>query len=175
MNKCEEDSFIPSNQEEFTDVSAFRKKKAGKKRANLMKIGTGRTAPNSFASPGMAKLFVSLPYPGSKYPLKDMNARIERLLNGAQFKVKKRVSSKGATSPFEIYGEAHLLESALFEEDRWEKGTFLQLIKKNVRLPLDYDLPDDMSEQDVINKIEELKTTAAKACKERKSRGLMPH
>jgi hypothetical protein len=91
-----------------------------------------------------------------------MIARIKHRLGDVPFKCKKRLSTKGNTSPFEIYGDANKIESALFVEDIWEARTHLQLIKRNVLLPKDYDLPDAESEKDVRARAEEIKANARK-------------
>ena len=152
----DDDQPLPSNQQGFTDVSAIRKKKASRKNPNV-KIGTGRTLQESFATIGTAKLFVSLPYPGSRYPLKRMKERVKQHLGEeALFKCKKRLSTKGNTTPFEIYGDANLLESVLFDENIWEERTCLQLVKTNVRLPKDYNQTDEESEEDVRVRVREI-------------------
>ena len=137
-------------------MSAIRKKKASRKNPNV-KIGTGRTLQESFATIGTAKLFVSLPYPGSRYPLQRMKERVKQHLGEeASFKCKKRLSTKGNTTPFEIYGDANLLESVLFDENIWEERTCLQLVKTNVRLPKDYNHADEESEEDVRVRVREM-------------------
>ena len=150
----DDDEPLSSNQQGFTDVSALRKRNSKLKKNTNVKIGNGRTLQESFAANGTAKLFVSLPYPGSRYPLRRMTERVKRHLGEeSSFKCKKRLSSKGNTSPFEIYGDANLLESVLFDENIWEERTCLQLVKKNVRLPKDYNQPDIESENDVKERV----------------------
>jgi hypothetical protein len=86
-----------------------------------------------------------------------MKERVKQHLGeGASFKIKKRLSTKGNTSPFEIYGDVNLLESVLFDENIWEERTCLQLVKRNVRLPKDYDQPDNASETDVKLRVREI-------------------
>lgn len=153
----EDDEALPSNQEGFVEVSASRRKKRTSKNCNL-KIGTGRTVEDGIAPEGIGKLFVSLPFPGSRFPLWRMKERIKRHLGDATVVTcKKRLSTRGNTSPFEIYGNADRLESVLFNEDIWEAKSCLQLVTKNVRLPKDYNRPDEESEKDVQERIKMFK------------------
>jgi hypothetical protein len=87
-----------------------------------------------------------------------MKERIKRHLGDATIVTcKKRLSTRGNTSPFEIYGNADQLESVLFNEDIWEAKSCLQLVTKNVRLPKDYNRPDEESEKDVQERIKMFK------------------
>lgn len=166
----EEDQVLPSNQEGFIEVSALRKKRRIAPKNPKLKIGTGLTLHQGLAPPGIAKLFVSLPFPGSRYPLWRMRERVkEHLGEATEFKCKKRLSTRGNTSPFEIYGDAARLEEVLFDEDIWEAKSCLQLVKTNVRLPKDYELPDEDSETDVRAKIKEIKGNSRKRLETRGS------
>lgn len=163
----EADIAIPSSQGEFVEVSSTRRKKNRKTEKPGVKIGNGKTVNENIAPRNIAKLFVSLPVPGSSFPLRRITERIEQHLKETPFKVKKRLSTRGKTSPFEIYGDANLLESLLFDEDNWEARTVLQLTKTYVRLPKDYNQPDADSEKDVRARLEHLRKAARKAREDR--------
>jgi hypothetical protein len=141
-----------SDDEGFTNVSEIRKGK--KKSSSLVKRGTG----NLQAVSGISKLFVSLPVPGSRYSLTAMTCRIKQYIGDATFKCKKRFSTKGGSSPFEIYGKKEDLIK-IFKAELWEQNSYLQFTESEHRLPLDINDDDQKSEEAVRRRIEELRSS----------------
>jgi hypothetical protein len=135
-------SGMPSD-EPFIDVSTLRRHK---KNNIQMKRGTGKEIIKS----GISKLFVSLPVRGSKFSLAAMCNSIRKYIGDSQFRCKKRFSTKGFTSPFEIYGTSGDLQK-LFREEIWPKDTILQFTEDVKKLPFDLE-DDDVESEEYVKK-----------------------
>jgi hypothetical protein len=83
-----------------------------------------------------------------------MCCRIRKFIGDSPFRCKKRFSTKGFTSPFEIYGRSSDLQK-LFKEEIWQRGTLLQFTEDEKTLPMDYADPDLESENDVKRRVAE--------------------
>ena len=129
-----------TDNEGFMNVSDLRRKKSGVKR------GTAPRRDPHNATAGLSKLFVSLPYRNVKiHFLKDKL----RELGCPNLTCKRRNSSSGRTSPFEVYGKTEVVEK-LYDASLWDAGSFIKFRRSHFLLPSDFADDDLESERKVL-------------------------
>ena len=134
---------------DFIAISDLRRKKM----KNSPRVITGTGTNTSVKVKGISKVFISLPYKNNSYPLKCLANRIGEIIGSdTAVKIKKRSSSNGYTTPFEVYGKLDDLDK-LFDKDLWEFKAKLALTENLFRLPGDYEEDDMLSEENVYRGI----------------------
>jgi hypothetical protein len=125
----------------FEDISAIRQRRK-RKIKNKIYEGTGTFSGMRFPEQGTEKLFVSLPF--RNFPLKELKKIISEA-TGTELKIKKRSSTRGYSSPFEIYGNTDHI-SKIKNPAFWGRGTKINFYSRYFRLPRDYYEEDQLSE-----------------------------
>jgi hypothetical protein len=142
---ADEPRLIANKETAFTDASSTRRNR-GRKNKTGVYIGTGTFSGHRAPKEGLEKLFVSLPF--RRFPLQEIKDRT-RDATGAELKIKKRTSTKGHSTPFEIYGDkSHIAK--IRAPDFWERGTVILRKSLKFRLPKDYAEDDYETEKQLL-------------------------
>ena len=132
---------VQNEEADFTVVDRKKKRKASRERHESKQQAQRETGVNidcRWASPGIAKLLVSLPKQGAA--MTTISWRITKIISEhrmPEITIQRRHSKNGFTTPFEIYGSQEVIET-LFNPSHWEKKCWMTLYTENFLLPTDY-------------------------------------